>query len=219
MASDGKRAPICWIYGGGGFDPAFPYLPERNDLVIAADSGLKTVERLGLTSDLIVGDFDSLGRVPTGKNVVTLPVEKDVTDAAAAVAEGRARGFARFFFVGCTGGRPDHTFAAYQLLADLAARGEHGLLFGDGFTVTTIKDGSLAFPARDGGTLSVFAVGGDARDVTISGVYYPLVGTTLSPTFPLGVSNSFVGKPVSVRVGDGTLLVFAEGYPLPAFGK
>ena len=218
MASDGKRAPICWIYGGGGFDPAFPYLPEQNDLVIAADSGLKTVERLGLSPDLIVGDFDSLGRVPTGKNVVTLPVEKDVTDAAAAVAEGRARGFGRFFFVGCTGGRPDHTFAAYQLLADLAARGEHGLVFGDGFTVTSINDGSLAFPARDGGTLSVFAVGGDASGVTISGAFYPLSDATLAPTFPLGVSNSFTGKPVTVEVKHGTLLVFAEGYPIPTFG-
>ena len=214
--SSGKT---CWILGGGEFDPGCPHIPEPGDLVIAADSGLALASRLGLTPDLVVGDFDSLGRVPTGNNVVTLPVEKDVTDAAAAVGLGRERGYSRFCFVGCTGGRPDHTFAAYQTLADLAPRGENGLLFENGFTVTAIKNGSLAFPARDGGTFAVFAVGGDARGVTLSGVYYPLDRATLTPTFPLGVSNSFIGKPVRVTVGDGTLLVFAEGYPLPEYGE
>ena len=209
----------CWIFGGGEFDPACPHIPAAGDLVIAADSGLDLALRLGLTPDLTVGDFDSLGRVPTGDNVVKLPVEKDVTDAAAAVKLGRERGYARFAFVGCTGGRPDHTFAAYQLLAELAGRGEEGLLFGDGFTVTAIKNGSLSFPALSAGTLSVFAVGGDASGVTIAGAFYPLSGATLTPTFPLGVSNSFTGKPVTVGVKNGTLLVFAEGYPIPTFGK
>ena len=219
MANGKENAPVCRIFGGGEFDPASPFAPGPGDLVIAADSGLDRVKRLGMTPDLIVGDFDSLGQAPAGENVVTLPVEKDVTDAAAAVELGRARGYSRFALFGCTGGRPDHTFAAYQLLADLAARGETGLLFGDGFTVTAVKNGALVFPARDGGTLSVFAVGGDARGVTLSGVYYPLSGATLSPTFPLGVSNSFTGKPVTIRVTDGTLLTFAEGYPIPAFGE
>lgn len=205
----------CWIFGGGEYDPACPHTPSPGDFVIAADSGLSLTSRLGLTPDLVIGDFDSLGQKPTGENVVTLPVEKDVTDAAAAASEGLARGYTRFHFVGCAGGRPDHTFAAYQLLADLAKKGARGLLFGDGFTVTAIKDGSLSVPAQKSGTLSVFAVGGNARGVTLSGVYYPLNGATLSPTFPLGVSNSFIGKPVRVTVGDGTLLVFAEGYPIP----
>ena len=208
----------CWIYGGGDFSPACPHIPTPGDLLIAADSGLELVSRLGLTPDLTVGDFDSLGRVPTGDNVVRLPVEKDVTDAAAAVTLGRARGYSRFCFIGCTGGRPDHTFAAYQLLAELAGRGEAGLLFGDGFTVTAVRDGALDFPALPGGTLSVFAVGGDASGVEISGAFYPLSGATLSPTFPLGVSNSFIGKPVKIGVKDGTLLVFAEGYPIPSLG-
>ena len=207
----------CWIFGGGDFSPACPHIPKTGDLVIAADSGLDLVRSLNLTPDLTVGDFDSLGRVPTGKNVVTLPVEKDVTDAAAAVDLGRARGYSDFRFVGCTGGRPDHTFAAYQLLADLASRDETGLLFGDGFTVTAIKNGSLSFPAHSGGTLSVFAVGGDASGVTLSGVFYPLSDATLTPTFPLGVSNSFIGQPVKIEVKRGTLLVFAEGYPIPSF--
>ncbi|MBR4335050.1 MAG: thiamine diphosphokinase [Clostridia bacterium] len=216
MANESRQT--CWIFGGGDFSPACPHIPEPGDLVIAADSGLALASRLGLTPDLIVGDFDSLGRVPTGDNVITLPVEKDVTDAAAAVGLGRERGYSRFCFVGCTGGRPDHTFAAYQLLAELAGRGEVGLLFGDGFTVTAIRDGALSFLAIPSGTLSVFAVGGKASDVSIAGAFYPLSQATLTPTFPLGVSNSFIGKPVSVTVGRGSLLIFAEGYPIPIFG-
>ena len=216
---DNASAKTCWIFGGGEFAPACPHTPAPQDLVIAADSGYLLVKRLGIKPDLVIGDFDSLGEKPTGETVVTLPVEKDVTDAAAAVSEGRRRGYSRFLFVGCSGGRPDHTFAAYQTLADLAERGESGLLFENGFTVTAVRDGTLVFPARESGTFAVFAVGGAALGVTLSGVYYPLSEETLTPTFPLGVSNSFIGKPARVTVGNGTLLVFAEGYPLPSFGK
>ena len=213
--NEDERAPICWIVGAGEYDPELHVATSASDLVIAADRGLENARQMGLSPSLLVGDFDSLGWIPDGENVVRLPVEKDVTDTAAAVAEGIKRGYTRFLLLGCTGGRPDHTYAAYQLLADLAAGGNFGVLIGDGFTVTALSDGSLCFPPEEKGTLSVFAVGGPAAGVDLSGVFYPLTDGTLDPTFPLGVSNSFVGKPVSVTVRRGTLLIFAEGAWLP----
>ena len=68
--------PVCWIVGAGEFD-ATRFAPAPGDFVIAADGGLKYLDALGVKPDLVLGDFDSLGRVPAGGNVLRYPPEKD----------------------------------------------------------------------------------------------------------------------------------------------
>ena len=113
--------------------------------------------------------------------------------------------------LGCTGGRPDHTLAAQQLLAAAAERGKRPYLVGDGFVAYALHGGAVRFSEKAVGTLSVFAVGGGASGVTIQGAKYELEGAELSPSAPLGVSNSFVGRGVFISLQGGTLLLFAEG--------
>ena len=43
--------------------------------------------------------------------------------------------------------------------------------------------------------------------MTIRGAYYGLEDGVLTAAFPLGVSNHFVGRPVSIRVERGSLLL------------
>ena len=82
---------ICYIVGSR--PPGEIALARgRAALVIAADGGLRHLEAQGLTADLIVGDFDSLGRVPEGDNILRHPVEKDDTDMLLAVRTGLDRG-------------------------------------------------------------------------------------------------------------------------------
>ena len=202
----------AYIFGAGEYDGTAPAL-RPGDLVICADGGYLTAKRLGLRVDLAIGDFDSLGYAPEliGGSVVRLPVEKDITDAEAAILAAEERGADELVLLGCTGGRPDHTLAAQQLLAAVAERGGRAYLVGDGFTAYALHNGEVAFSENATGTLSVFAVGKIARDVTIKGAKYTLEHADLSPSVPLGVSNSFVGQGVFISVGDGTLLIFAEG--------
>lgn len=209
---------ICYVIGAGE-TPSEPPRPAAGDLVIAADAGLTLAHALGMTPALTVGDFDSLGHAPTGGEIVRLPVEKDDTDMEAALKIGRERGYRRFYLLGGTGGRPDHTYANYQLLADCARRHEEAVLFGAGFRTAAIADGArLTFPRGAAGTLSVFAACGEATGVSERGVYYPLSDATLSGTFPLGVSNHFLaGETAEISVGAGVLLVFFEGNILPEF--
>ncbi len=209
----------CYIFGAAACRAAAIQL-HTGDMVIAADGGLLHTKAMGITPDLVIGDFDSLGYVPKGCEVVALPVEKDMTDIAAAIDIGRARGYSRFVLYGATGGRPDHTFANYQLLAELATRGEEGYLIGTDFSATAINSGSsLMFDKAFTGTLSVFAVGGKARDVSECGTYYTLEHATLSPINPMGVSNSFCGAEATVSVGEGTLLILWEGDRIPGVQK
>ena len=204
----------CVIFCAAGFD--FPAEVIKNeDLVIAADGGLKHTESLGLTPDVILGDFDSLGFVPAGAEV--FPVEKDDTDAMLAIRCGLDRGCRRFvIYGGLDGERLDHTLANFQALQYLADHEAVGYLVGRRYLATVVKNGKLSFPAGAEGILSVFCLGPDAKEVTLAGLKYPLENGSLSSGFPLGVSNHFMGEKTEISVKNGSLLVLWDrknGFP------
>ena len=200
----------CLIFCAGGFAGLLEPI-AADDYCIAADGGLVHTEALGLTPDLILGDFDSLGYTPAGSTV--FPVEKDDTDAMLAVKQGLELGYREFLLYGSLDGpRLDHSIANFQALQYLADRGARGILVGKTQTVTLVKDGTLTLPARDKGIVSVFCMGADARGVTIKGLQYPLENGTLSAGFPLGVSNHFVGQTAEISVENGSLLVIYDRF-------
>ena len=195
----------CVIFCAAGFDGLAAPI-ENNDIVIAADGGLLHTQRLGITPDVILGDFDSLGFVPEGANV--FPVEKDDTDAMLAVRRGLAMGCREFLLYGSLDGkRLDHTVANFQTLQFLADHGAVGYLIGADHMVTVLKNGTLSFPPDADGILSVFCLGADATGVNIEGLQYILKDGTLSPGFPLGVSNHFIGSTARISVKHGSLLL------------
>ena len=204
----------CVIFCAAEFDAlAEPIGPE--DYVLAADGGLRHLEKLRVRPDGIIGDFDALGFVPEGAQV--FPVEKDDTDAMLAARKGLELGFRDFIFYGSLDGpRLDHTVANFQTLQFLADRGAIGYLVGKTYLVTVVKHETLAFSAQAEGILSVFCLGSDATGVTLKNLHYPLENGCLTGGFPLGVSNHFIGKEASVTVRDGSLLVMWDrknGFP------
>ena len=195
----------CVIFCAAEFDCLAEPLGE-DDFVIAADAGLRHAERLNITPNGLIGDFDSLGFIPEGANV--FPVEKDDTDAMLAVRQGLALGYREFVLYGSIDGpRLDHTVANFQTLQFLADHGAWGYLVGRDYLVTVVKNGAVTFPAGAEGILSVFCMGADAEGVTIEGAQYGLTEGTLSAGFPLGVSNHFTGQETKVSVKNGSLLL------------
>ena len=69
---------VCHIVGGGDFFGIRP--TGEGDFIIAADKGLLYLQNLGITPNLVIGDFDSLGHTPNGRNIIVLPCEKNDTD-------------------------------------------------------------------------------------------------------------------------------------------
>ena len=197
---------VCYVIGAGDFF-GFRKKPAAEDLIIAADGGYRHCLREEIVPDLLLGDFDSLGEVPVFDNVMRVPVEKDDTDTMLALRVGLERGCDTFHIYGGTGGRLDHTLANLQSLAFLAAHSARGYLYDDGFVYTAVKDGGLAFRGTKDDIFSVFALGGTAHGVTISGGQYPLKDADLAPDFPLGVSNHFAKNEVHISVSEGTLIV------------
>ena len=196
----------------------FDALAQRikpDDFVLAADGGLRHTDKLNITPDGILGDFDSLGFVPRGAQV--FPVEKDDTDAMLAVRKGLELGYREFILYGSLDGpRLDHTVANFQTLQFLADHGATGYLVGLNYIVTVLKNETIRFPKAAEGILSLFCLGPDARGVTIKGLKYPLEDGTLTSGFPLGVSNHFIGECSEITVKNGSLLAMWDrenGFP------
>ena len=196
----------CYIFGAGSYY-GLSRRPGSGDTVIAADGGWRICREEGIVPDLLLGDFDSLHTVPDFTHIRRVPVEKDDTDMMLAIKEGLARGETVFHLYGGVGGRTDHTIANLQGLLYLAERGAQGWLYGDRERFTAIRNGEIDLPAREKGIVSVFCMGADAQGVTIEGGQYTVHDAVLTASFPLGVSNHFVGNPVRVAVTRGSLLI------------
>ena len=204
----------CIIFCAADFHGLLAPL-QPDDFIIAADGGLTHTQKLGIAPNGILGDFDSLGYTPEGSTV--FPVEKDDTDAMLAVRKGLELGYREFYLYGSLDGpRLDHTVANFQTLQFLCDHGAFGYLIGRDYIVTALKDGSVLFPASCTGIFSVFCMGKDAEGVTIHGGKYDAEDVTLSAGFPLGVSNHFEGKEVTISVEKGSLLILwdtGNGFP------
>ncbi len=200
---------ICYIIGAGEADK-IELVKNEDDFVICADGGLDTAEKNGIAPDLVVGDFDSLGHIPKGKNVIVHPKEKDETDSLLAVNCGLERGYKKFIMYGMLGGRLDHTYANFQLLAYLCEKEAHGVLIGCGNKITAVKNSRIDFDKAQTGTVSVFSFTPQSKGVQIKGLKYEVSDYTMTSVFPIGVSNEFIGKEALVSVSDGILIVMYD---------
>ena len=182
------------------------YQRRFDDFIIAADGGLRHTENLGLVPNIVIGDMDSMEgqRVPEG--AILFPAQKDDTDTMLAIKQGLTMGYRSFVIYGGLGGRLDHTVANIQSLSYLLREGAQGILMDENHKVFLLRNGKISLD-EPYHYISVFAYGGECRGVTLQGVQYPLDGVTLTPDFPLGVSNQQKGEEAVIQVEDGTLLL------------
>ncbi|MBO6053279.1 MAG: thiamine diphosphokinase [Clostridia bacterium] len=199
---------IALILTGGycHIDAVRDRLPPHPGIVIAADSGLKTAEALGLRPDIVMGDFDSYtDPLPEGIEVIRIPAEKDVTDTVLAADYAQARGFTDLLIVGGTGGRLDHELSNLLLLAALRERGLCAVLTDGDNTVRVLRDERAAIP-DEGGYFSLIAPG-ECR-ATIRGAKYPLERAKLDRAHPsYGVSNEVTGSEAEVCIEGEAFLI------------
>ena len=203
--------PVCYIVGAAPLDGRLPH-PKTGDLLIAADAGYAALRDAGLTPDLVIGDFDSLGAAPEHPNVISHSPIKDDTDLILAARWAHERGYRAFEIYGALGGkRLDMTVASFQTLCFLRMHGARGTLVGDGWNVTVADSGTLRFPPEASGTLSVFCAGSPCTGVTLRGLAYCMEDGVLTGFYPKGVSNAFTGEPAEITVKKGMLYVLWQG--------
>lgn len=188
---------------------------DAADVVIAADGGAATLDRLGRRPDRLVGDLDSIDPAlaarleAEGVPVERHPTDKEVTDTELALAAARAAGATEIVVLGALGGRRiDHELANLLLLADPVLDELEVRIVSGGTSVRIVHGGgSLALDGARGHLVSLLPIGGDAAGVTTTGLRWALHGATLPIGASRGISNEIVTTPASVSLEDGILLV------------
>lgn len=203
------------VVASGDFDPADATWLHDADIVIAADGGAESLDRLGRRPDLLIGDLDSTGpglveRLGAGGvRVERHPVDKEASDSELALRAAIDAGADEIVLLGAIGGdRLDHELANVLLLADPVLAGRHVRLVHAGNTVRVVRSGeSLTLDGRTGDLVTLLPIGGEAAGLTTDGLRWPLDAATLRMGRSRGLSNEIVAVPASVRLDSGVLLV------------
>ena len=106
------------------YDPDLCSLLREDDYIVCLDRGYEIAASLGITPDLILGDFDSAQAAPPeniGVPVLRYPPEKDYTDLELALRVLDPKDWPDLLIIGGLGGRLDHTVANIQMLAGYTA--------------------------------------------------------------------------------------------------
>lgn len=212
MGSDTIRT-VAVVVGGDTVDHAIAARLGDVDHVIAADSGLHAAQRLGLTTDLVVGDLDSVDRDlldRSGAEIERHPRAKDQTDIVLALERACDAQADRVIVVSGGGGRLDHALANVLVLASPRYAHLRMRAYVGAAQIDVVRS-RLEMTADAGTVVSLFAIDGPAIGVTTDGLRYPLRNEVLEPLSSRGVSNEFAGGPASVALADGTLLVIRPG--------
>ncbi len=197
----------------GGDLVATPRLMRQLDgaRVIAADSGIRHADALGVTPELWTGDFDSVdehmrsahGRIP----VEVFPAEKDQTDGEIAIDAALARGANELVLVGAFGGaRTDHAFLHLAVALRIAEAGTPCLVTSGNQEGVPLLPGAREFDYEAGTVFSVLAFS-DLAGLTLDGAKWPLSDRFVPFGSSLTLSNEVAGRMTARLVSGRAMLV------------
>lgn len=202
----------CIVIGSMPVEIDLNSIIKTDDFIFCADGGYLQAQKQGVTPHVIVGDFDSSPQPQNTTAVIEkLPVEKDDTDTYHIARQIVRDGFTHAVFCGVTGGRLDHTFANIQMLKFLAEQGVEAVIADKTTQMRVVKDASFTLPVMENSYFSVFSLDEKCTGVSETGGKYQLCNVELTNSFPIGVSNEFCGKDVTISVKKGSLLVITTG--------
>ncbi len=199
----------AFLYTGGEvFPEGVSERPEPGDLVIAADSGLRTARMFGVEPTVLVGDFDSLGEPEDlpGVEMIRVPAEKDDTDTQLAASVACRRGATSLVIVGGFGGRLDHSLANLALLEDLHGRGVPAIITNGRIRARYVKDdGALLVRDANFRYFSVVPISEKVKGVTVEGGKYALRNATLlRRNAGFSISNEITKNAALITIRKGS---------------
>ena len=210
-----NRQGNCILVGAG--DLTISEIPINDgDLCIAVDGGYEYCCLLDIRPDYVLGDFDSLSSKQAEKleeraqkdqtKVIRIPREKDDTDMLAAIKLGLQEGYRSFRLYGGSGGRLEHTLANIQCLLYLKEHDAIGYMMDGTGMILVAKEEAISFRENLEGYLSLFSLG-ERATVSIEHMKYLLDHAELTNSFPIGISNEFIGEMGCVRVHQGAVVI------------
>lgn len=179
---------------------------RSDDLVIAADGGMRHALALGLTPQFLIGDLDSL---PPGFDlekftgtVIRHPRDKNETDLELAIQYALEQHPEQVVILGALGGRLDQTLGNISLL-----NAGTEIRLDDGTEEVLFCREQCIVDGIPGDTVSLIPWQEEAGGIRTAGLKWPLNGETLYPQKTRGISNEMTAARAVIQVRTGLLLV------------
>ena len=203
----------AFIYTGGTvFCEYVTEKPEKGDLIIAADAGYLTAQKMGVKPDVLLGDFDTLGveNIPDDIECLRVPAEKDDTDTQLAIKTAIERGAGEIVIIGGLSGRLDHTLSTLAILEDLWERKNdriYAILTDGKNRVRFLRNSGTILPRSQYRYFSLIAADDIVKGVTLDGCKYPLKNGRISRRYQWAVSNEITGNCALIEIRRGGVWV------------
>ena len=205
---------------GRYYERDFPFYRKlaRGRVRVAVDGGYRYFVRSGTFPHLLIGDFDSLGGVPSDLSprtqVLVHPVEKDQTDTELALDHCLDTGARDIDIIQPAIGDPDHFLANLFLLARKArsGRSQHARLrlVGPRFEALYLKNSTHRFERAAGSTVSVIPLSASIK-LSWTGTAYNVREACVKRGQTRSARNRIISGHASVRVIGESFLIRLTG--------
>ena len=196
----------CILIGAGEYNNE-KITKDKGDLLIACDGGFDYLKKLDLDIDYLIGDFDSIKEIPNNIKIVKFPKQKDETDIFLGLKLGIDKGYKKFYFYGCLGGRIEHSLANIQHIIYLKKRGLEGFLIQNNRVLQVLSNEEIYLSSVSSDKLfSLFSIS-ENTIISIKNAKYELDNYLLTNSFPLGIDNELLDKEVKISVKEGMVLL------------
>lgn len=178
------------------------------NLVICADGGANQARALGITPQVILGDFDSIEPGTrqhfNGVQMLYIP-DQESTDLEKALRYCIEQHASSVDIIGATGDRLDHTTGSLGCFKKFGHRLQIRLI--DTVGELTLVQNTVSIDVREGEKLSLIPLDRCAG-ISTTNLKYPLTNDTLELGGREGISNEAIATPVTILVTSGTLLLY-----------
>ncbi len=179
---------------------------KKSERIIVCDGATKSLLKIGIEPDYIVGDLDSLSESLKKKYVKYLRYNPDqeINDLTKAVHFSVENGWNELSILGATGKREDHTLGNISLLTEYMNIAKIQMI--TDFGVFVPMSCSTIFESFPRQQISLFSLTPETK-FTIKGLKYPLDGRSLSSWWQ-GTLNEADGNSFEVQIDKGKVIVF-----------
>lgn len=172
------------------------------DYVICADGGANHLKKLGISADLIIGDFDSFNLKNRGTvDCKIFSKAKDETDGELALKLSEKLNPKEIIIVGALGGRLDHTLENLRL----TLKSKFPIKLISDFEVIETINKSTIIHGKKGDVISLIPTS-KINKISSSGLKYPLSDKWFS-SGKYSISNKLTGSTATIRLKEGKLLL------------
>ena len=180
-------------------------LLKEVDKIICADGGADNAFKLGITPDLIIGDFDSVKSIAKfkGKCEIIEDKDQDKTDTFLAIEEALKLNPDEIIFLGVIGTRFDHTLTNILELVKLKENIKARII--DEHNEIELVTDSIKISGKKGNIVSVIPLT-DVTGLTYSGLHWEVTDKEVSLGWS-GSSNVMSENNATISLKTGKILV------------